>query len=238
MTKIAKPLERATVAENCNLTLNMGKAVKECSVEDDYLNQQADELNAKGKDMETSIAQDQNKAKTEELVEADGERDSLISSLKLFLRANIKWKRENLSKNASIIYKIIKKHGLAMADESYEEESALLDSLLAELTKPENVAMLEALNLSALIADLNAAEDYFKNLYLEAAKIEATKEVFIAASKLKKKLLLLQKQMVDYLNAMQRANPEKYATVSKKIAELIKILNQKIKNRTAKKKKK
>lgn len=237
MTKITKPLERATVAENCNLTMNMGKAVKESSVEDDYLNQQADELNAKGKAMETSIAQDQNKAKTEELVVADGERDSLISSLKLFLRANIKWKRENLSENASIIYKIIKKHGLAMANESYEEESSLLDSLLAELALPENAAMLEALNLSALLADLNAAEDYFKTLYLEAAEIEAVKETFIAASVLKKELLVLQRQMVDYLNAMQRANPEKYATVSKKIAELIKILNQKIKNRKAKQQK-
>lgn len=234
MTKIVKPLERATVAETCNLTLNMGEAIKESSVEDDYLNQKSDELSSKGKEMETSIAQDQSKAKTAELVDADSERDALISSFKLFLRAHMKWKRENLSKNASILYKIIKKHGLAMARENYEEESTLLDSLLAELAKPNNVQFLEELNLSELIADLNAAEDYFKKLYLESAKIEATKETFIAATILKKELYVLQKQMVNYLNAMQRANPEKYAAVSKKIAELIKIMNRKIRNRKGK----
>ncbi len=238
MTKIAKPLERATVAETCNLTLNMGEAVKESSVEDDYLNQKADELSSRGKEMETSIAKDQGKAKTAELVDADSERDALIASLKLFLRAYMKWNRENFSKNASILYKIIKQHGLGMADENYEEESTLLDSLLAELAKPKNVQFLEELNLSELIADLNAAEDYFTNLYLEAIKIEATKEAYIAASVLKKELYVLQKQMVDYLNAMQRANPEKYVPVSKKIAELIKIMNQKIRNRTARNQKK
>jgi hypothetical protein len=238
MTKIAKPLERATVAETCNLTLNMGEAVKESSVDDDHLNQKADELSSKGQEMETSIAKDQGKAKTAELVDADSERDALISSLKLFLRAHMKWKRENLSKNASILYKIIKKHGLAMADENYEEESTLLDSLLAELAKPKNVQFLEELKLSELIADLNAAEDYFKKLYLEAIKIEATKEAYISATILKKELLVLQKKMVNYLNAMQQANPEKFAAVSKKIAELVKIMNRKIRNRSAKKKKK
>jgi hypothetical protein len=237
MSVIEKPLVKATVAESCNLTLNMGEAVKESSVEDDHLNQKADELSSRGKEMETSIAQDQGKAKTADLVDADSERDALIASLKLFLRAHMKWKREKLSKDASILYKIIKKHGLSMARENYEEESALLDSLLAELAKPENVQILEKLNLSELIADLNAAEDYFKNLYLEAIKIEATKEAYIAATVLKKELLVLQKQMVDYLNAMQQANPEKYAAVSNKIAELIKIMNQKIRNRTARKKK-
>ena len=133
---------------------------------------------------------------------------------------------------------IIRKHGLALAGESYEEESSLLDSLLAELAKRENTAILKELNLSALITDLVGAADYFKSLYLESANIEASKEAFIAASTYKKELLVVQKQVADYLNVMQSANPGKYTKVSNKIAELIKILNQKIRNRIAKQQKK
>ena len=114
----------------------------------------------------------------------------------------------------------------------------MLDSLLAEFAKPDNAGMITELNLDELIADLTAAEAHFNELYLESANIEASKEAFVAASTLKKEVLALQIQIVNYLNARQEAEPDKYGKVSKKTAELISTLNQKIRNRKARQERK
>ena len=231
MEQIERPLFKATVAESSGLATNISVAINNHAVDDSHLEKQSGELESKSDEMKNSIATDKSKAYTQKLFDGDNLRDSLISALKLFIRANIKWKRENLSAKAEKIYKLIRLHGLAMTDEGYEEESTLLESLLIEMAKPENAEALSELGLTGLVEALGAAQDNFSSLYSESASLEAGKETTVSATVLKRELFKTMKITIDYLNVMQIANLEKYGAVSAEVAELTKTLNQKIRNR-------
>jgi len=225
------PLGRATVAESCNLAINTSQIILKNGTEDTYLHDQGKFLSEKGEQMKVSLATNRTKETSEALANLDDIRDSQISALKYFLRGHMAWDHRGQKQLAARIFNVLKKHGLGLAYENYEEESALLESLLAELKLPENKEAVDSLDLSKLIEDLNKSQTEFSELYRKSAEIEASKEDVVAATKIKQEVRAKLIEIANYLNALTVANPERYKTVSAEIAELVNNLNQKIRAR-------
>ncbi len=231
MILIENPTRMATVAEICNLSLNSGRIIQNSGSEDAYLNQQSEQLTKLGEQMKVSLATDRSQEKTEELAELDSRRDACLSALKLFTRGYMHWDRDNQPELSGRIYNIIKKHGLRMPYENYEEESALVESLLEELDEPANREAITSLNLGGLTGDLRDAQNAFSSVYRESIETEAAKEPVTAATKIKWEVLQIMSDTFDYLNAVNRAQPEVYGSLSANLAELVNPLNQRIRNR-------
>ena len=231
MKLIEKPLNKATVAESCTLAISMALAILKFSLADSYLSDLIETLSNKGKQLQKSIASDRTRAKTEPLVAAHDLRDAIFGALKLFLRGYIQWWREGISEHAKNLYGIVKKHGLGLARENYEEESTLLESMLEEFATTENAESVKSTDLEELVAALNQAQTSFSNLYREAASIEAGKETVVAAYNIKREIRKIEIQTIDYLNVMNKANPATYGAVTAEVAELVNNLNKKIKSR-------
>lgn len=231
MKVIQHPSGKATTAESCDLALNTGKFIQQSGTEDPYLIKQAEILTQKGGQMEISIAADRSKEKTEELVALDNARDSYISALKYLARGYMSWNRDNQKELASGIFGLIEKHGLNMTRKNYEEESALIESLVNDLELPANKEATVTLNLSDLVSDLKQSQTAFNKIYLEAAEIEANKEQLVAATDIKREIRAILIETVDYLNAMNIARTARYGSLAAGVAELVNNLNQKIKTR-------
>ena len=231
MKEIEYASARATVAEVCDLALNTAQTVSNASIEDTYLAGLSEKLNSKGEQMQTSIAAKRSKEKTQELANLDDKRDNLFAALKLFLRGYLNWDNNGNLIHAQKLYDVVKKHGLGINTESYEAQSALLESLLSEYKKPEMQASIAHLTLTELVGEIESAQKAFGSLFLESASIEGNKEEVRAASTIKKDVKQNFKAIADYLNAMQQARPDVYAGLAASIAELVNSLNNKIKQR-------
>ena len=231
MKFIEIPSRMATVAESCDLAINTGKFIQKSGIEDSYLTKQAGILITKGEQMEVSIAADRSKEKTDELAELDNKRDSYLSAIKLLTRGYIAWDHDNQKEPATRIYALVKKHGLRMAQANYEEESALVESLVNDLELPENKKAVATLKITGLVSDLSSTQTAFSALYRESAEIEANKEQHVAATELKREVHATLKETVDYLNAMNTARTAYYGSLASGVAELVNNLNQKIKTR-------
>ncbi|MBN1183629.1 MAG: hypothetical protein JXB49_15165 [Bacteroidales bacterium] len=221
----------ATVAESCDLALNTGTLIQKSSIEDTYLTKNAEILTAKGGQMKISIAADRSKEKTEELAELDSKRDSYLSAIKLLARGYMAWDHDNQKEPASRIYALVEKHGLRMAYENYEEESALVESLVNDLELPVNKEAIATLNMAELVNDLSRTQTAFSTLYRESIVIEAGKEPVKAATELKRELRATLLETVNYLNAMNVARKARYGSLAAQVAEVVNNLNQKIKTR-------
>lgn len=231
--KIEKTSSKATVAETCDLATNTGQAITKSNLTDEFLTTQANELTRIGGQMEVSIAASRGKEKTEELLAADIKRDAGFSALKLFTRGYMAWERGDQQEHAHKIYALIKQHGLGLAEENYEEENALLDSLLNDLETPAYQESVSNLNLTDLVTDIKQSQNDFKNLFRESAEIEATKEPVVAATKLKREVRGVLSKTIDYLNVMREVNPDVYGNLAKEIANFVNSLNQKIRIRNS-----
>lgn len=232
MILIENPSGRATVAESCDLTVNAGLIIKQKNIGDAWLTDQADALSGIGEQMSTSIATDRSKPKTEELADKDGLRDDLLSALKSLLRGYMKWNHNGYPDQAEKVYRLVRKHGLNMTWKNYEEESALLESLLKDLEQPAIAEALTALSLTELIGDLKNAQAAFSETYRKATELEAGKDPVTAATILKKDARKLLSQVASYLNVMATTNEPVYGALAAEMAELVNSLNQKIRARS------
>lgn len=231
MIEIETPLSNATVAETSDLASNSSKIIKKHAIEDTYLTQLGTDLEDSGNEMENSIATSHKKEMTEELSAADDKRDNAFIALKFFILAYIKWAIDEYTPYAKKIWNIIKQHGLGLDRESYEEESALLVSLINDLEKPDFVEAITVLKLEQIVTYLKDAQTGFSALYQQSLEAEAGKEIVTSATKLKKSALTKLKAVADYLNAVANANPGVYGTIQAEMAELVNNVNQKIRNR-------
>ncbi len=231
MNDINNPSYRTTVAESCNLYVNIAMAIQARKIEDAYLSDKTSSLLNMGTTMKNSLANDRSKDKTEELSDLDNKRDNLLSALKLMLRGYMNWDSNEYPMHANKVYGLIKNHGLKMASENYEKQSALMDSMMLDMKKPEYQNSLSELQLVPLTENLDAVNTSFNSVFRESVAIEAEKEPVVAATKIKSEARSLLIEIIIYLNVMSNVNKEVYNTITTEVAELIDSLNTKIKTR-------
>lgn len=231
MNTIENPLSAATVAETSSLAVNASKIITKHAIEDVYLNQLGSELDDAGNEMENAIATSRKKQLTEQLAAADDKRDNGFNAIKLFTEGYIKWDIEAYTPYAIKVWDVIKRHGIALDKESYEEQSALMESLFIDLEKPELTEAITVLKQEELVAYTKQSHADFAALYQQSLELEAGKEIVTSATKLKKGTLAKLKSVAEYLNVIVNAKPDIYGAIQAEMAELVNNVNQKIRNR-------
>lgn len=229
---IEELLTMASVAETANAADNVANEVIEAQLADDYLNNEAQLLKADAARMSEGMGSKRKKDHTANLLETDAQRDNCLSAFYYFLKAYSSWNKPLSATAASLLSNTLAPYGNKISRLSYEKETATVDSMLLKLEEPQLLAALTTLNLLELKQDLSEAQASFKALYKQSAAAESAKADLIAPSNVKRDVQNRLNTITSYLNAMSLAKKEVYGTLAATIAELINMLNGKIRNRT------
>ncbi len=161
----------------------------------------------------------------------DEERDRAGKALFLCVNAACELPDENISQAAQSVNKILDKYTPAIFRTGYDEETTLVRSLLeelnslnAEVTAVPQLA-LHVDHLKQRQADFDVAKD-------EYVKAQVNEKTSRSASKLKTEIVnLLNKNIIPYLNTMNKVNSAVYGNFALVCAELIERNNQRVKRR-------
>lgn len=168
-----------------------------------------------------------------QMAEKDHVRDMAIKSLFKLVEGYVYIPIAEMKEAALVVENVLEQYGLSIQNEDYAEESADIESLLNDLSKPNVVAATAKLQgLSEAITILQEAQKDFENLALQQAESESVKKDLASASKLKKESIEeINTNLVGYMNTMARVSPATYLTTAKIIAELIIKNNELVKRR-------
>lgn len=221
-------LSTANTTETANIAENISTSVNAAALTDDYLNSASAALQSNANTMIQGIGTTRRKELTKEVDAADNLRDDLLSALNSLLKGYMYWNNPSTTEAATTLYAIIKDHGTNINKYSYEKQTAVLDSLLKRFEDHSND--LAAVNLTALIEELNTAQNNFKSLFQQSAKLESTK-VTVAPSNIKMEVITQINKIADFLVVMTDVNQSVYGELKTNVEQLIDDLNSKIRAR-------
>ncbi|PKQ61311.1 hypothetical protein BZG02_16080 [Labilibaculum filiforme] len=168
-----------------------------------------------------------------QMAEKDHVRDTEIKALFKLVEGYVHIPIVEVQNAALVVYNVLEQYGLSIQKEDYAEESAAIDSLLNDLSKPDVAAAIAKLQgVPETIANLDMAQKDFENLALQQAEGESVKKDLASASQLKKEgIATINDVLMGYMNTMAKVNPAVYEATAKTIAELIDKSNQLVKRR-------
>ncbi|HKJ78268.1 MAG TPA: DUF6261 family protein, partial [Prolixibacteraceae bacterium] len=153
----------------------------------------------------------------------DEARDEKITGLYYLLVSFSHHPDDSIRSAALNLLGIFDNYGLEMKEESYTTESALVNSLLNDYSKPKQQADIALVPQCAeYIAALQTAQTNFEDnrvAYEEARAEEGTLE---NATAIKKEVVgLVNKQLVPYLNVMAQLDDATYGNFARTVEEII-----------------
>lgn len=177
------------------------------------------------------------RAKAEsDLEEKDEVRDNGLRSLVYLVQGYIHHPDPAVNGAAVKVDDVLDRYGLSVTKESYSTESALINSLLADLSKPnmqEHVAALSG--CAELIAALQTAQDAFEQTRIAYEEEKAQEGAETNATTLKKEVIdVINNQLVVYLDAMMLVDEATYGAFVRTVAEIIDATNEMVKRRRKK----
>lgn len=163
----------------------------------------------------------------------DEARDEKITGFYYLLVSFSHHPDESIRTAALNLLGIFENYGLEMKDESYTTESALVNSLLNDYSKPKQQADVALVPQCAeYIAALQTAQTNFEQnrvAYEEARAEEGTLE---NATAIKKEVVaIVNKQLVPYLSVMSQLDDATYGDFSRIVEEIISENNEVVKRR-------
>jgi hypothetical protein len=177
------------------------------------------------------------RAKAEsDLEEKDEVRDNGLRSL-VYLVQGFTHHPDPAVKAAAVkVDDVLDRYGLSVTKESYSTESALINSLLADLSKPNMQEPVAALSGCAeLIAALQTAQEAFEQTRIAYEEEKAQKGTETNATTLKKEVIdVINNQLVVYLDAMMLVDEATYGAFVRTVAEIIDATNEMVKRRRKK----
>jgi hypothetical protein len=209
------------------------KLVQDSDVVDPTLTGLTDTLSTENDSLTLAIRQERKNKYTELLKTQDNRRDNWFKCLKGHALADINCPDFPIATAAQSVYRIISNHGVNLHVESYERESALLESLFKDLDKESMQAHLVTIGLITKYEALKVAQREFKATYLERSTTESAKEPIVAASIVHKSVKHSLKLVTDYINIMVSAKKAPYEPLAKAIDHLVDNINKKIRARIA-----
>ena len=141
--------------------------------------------------------------KGDNVADADKERDISFSNLKGFLNGYRKLSSVANHQSAEELYQIFKLFGLELYKLSYSSETAQMKKLIEELEKPENMAKIDALSLTAAFTDMKTKQTAFETLFAEQATANADLRNIKSASGIRKDLEKSLKSFLNLITAMK-----------------------------------
>lgn len=178
-----------------------------------------------------------NRSKAESnLDKKDLARDEKVKALNYVLVGAIHHPDSVIKVAANKLYAVFSKYGLKMTQTSYATESALIDSLLEDLTVPALQADIAAVSGCAeIIAELQTTQNDFKTAHFDWEEKKAQEGHNQCATDIKKGVVsTINEKIVVYLNAMQQANEAIYGELAQTVAQVIYDNNEAVKKRSKK----
>lgn len=161
--------------------------------------------------------------KGELLFEADKKRDTYFIGIKNIIIGHAKMPTSPYYKQAITLLAIFKKYGLALDNYKYAEETAQMKKLLDELALPENMVLIEEMQLTAMIAQLKMAQDEFEQIFNSIAGENSELRMQESASSMRNRLEEAFRNYINVIKAMKGLPvwKELYA----KLDEVVKSVN-------------
>ena len=237
MSQIENIHSTATNAEVADVGGSISKAVQNSAINDAYLQQEAIVMENNSVEMVEGMGTDRQKAKKKEIDGLDGKRDSYISALNLNLRSHVVWLESPGNARAQALLRTIRSHGNNITQASAEKESALLDSILIEFSKPEAIEALTFLNLMELVNQLRTTQEQYKEASQASDLLESEKGEIVVPTSIRKANLAQINKVIKYLNTMVDVQKEVYKPLAAIVSEKVDALNTKIRIRHASQKK-
>lgn len=207
---IEKVSSRLTVDESASLAENVTTSIQMNEVEDAFVAEKHTLVKNLASDFVYAIRQSKIQAHTRLLFDLDQTRDDLFGAFKYFIKAYRKWNDGNKQVMAGRLWTVIAEHGVRIEKLSYNKQSALTNSILAELEKGENIEAINELNLTEIVAQLKASQLTFATTFGEARDTEAQKEEIQSATSLKKLLKKELDLLGNYLEMMLISKGDSY----------------------------
>ncbi len=170
---------------------------------------------------------------TEQLTEADDVFDRVFNCTKQFIQASTMVLDNAKAQKAEKIWLQFDAHNINLDRLSYEQQIFLTNSLLEELAKPDNKAIIDELpGVSTQIDLLGVHNSKLSNLFQQNKEAEAAKANLIAPSTQRSVVRdIMNKDLLPYLEVMSKANPDLYAESFALISELVNSINSKVRAR-------
>lgn len=167
------------------------------------------------------------------LLETDAVRDEIIRNFSTLLDGYAVIPLDDKRAAALNLKAIFEKYGKKIIYESYDNESALIESMLRDFAAPAAIADAETLpGIPEYLQMLRKAEDEFissRDYFLRAAVTDKK----LNASDIKKRLLVeINARLLPYLKLMSEAHPEKYGEFTNHVQTEIVRANQVIMRRS------
>lgn len=137
------------------------------------------------------------------VAQADKERDNAFSDLKGFLNGYRKLSSVANYQYAEDLYQIFKLFGLELYKLSYSSQTAQMKKLIEELEKPENIAKMTELSLTAAFNDMKTKQTAFETLFAEQATANADLRNQKTASGIRRDLEKSLKSFLNLITAMK-----------------------------------
>ncbi|PXX95747.1 hypothetical protein DF185_21890 [Marinifilum breve] len=185
----------------------------------------------------TSLTEALNRLKVySQMAEKDNIRDMAIKSLFKLVEGYTHIPIAEINEAAKVVENVLEQYGMDIRNDDYAAETAEVNSLLNDLSKPEVAAAIAKLQgVAEIVAALTAAEKDFEAIALQQAEGEGAKKDLATASRLKKAALKeINDNLVGYMNTMAKVKPDTYQTTTQTIAELIENNNELVKRRRTK----
>jgi len=169
----------------------------------------------------------------QELMVQDAIFDQVFIGFRQFVLANTFSLDREKAFNADMIWAILKAHDVNFYRLGYEQQIFLCQSLLNELDKSHNKAALASLDgVLNYVVLLKTHNDILAALFKESKTDETIKAEGIAAS-IQKHVVrdILNKDLLPYLEVMNKAKAEVYGTSFRAISDYITEVNNRVKAR-------
>ena len=188
-------------------------------------------------DKSTVLSASINRAKVQSVLDdKDALRDDKLRAIHYLLMGFLHHPNKKVKAAAETIENVYAHYGLAITDESYATESALIVSLLNDLAAEilqESISSISG--LAELIAELQAAQDDFEQTRISYESTKAEEGTHANATASKKAVLEeLNDKVVVYMRAMEIVTPETHGALARTIAEIIADNNEQVKKRRKK----
>ncbi len=171
-----------------------------------------------------------------ELEDADAEVETAVRALNAILKGYSAMPMPAYSEAGKVLYDVMRKYKLKILNMSYADQSSNVEAMLMDLSAPElKPHTVDLPGVSQAIGNVRTAQTGFTAKRVAWEKARGIKSEGASASELKKPLLqLINAQLVPYLSAVRKGNPDTYAQFADAVTQVIENTNTSIRRRGSK----
>ncbi len=169
-----------------------------------------------------------------ELEDKDHLRDDAVRSYYYLISGLAHHPDATIKNAAQMLLAVFNNYGLDIITSSYGIETSLINSLLVDLNKTENIENINHLQgVAECIENIKATQNDFETSYLNNEKEKAKNIELESASQIKKEAVhVINGVLVPYLKGMLAVNKEAFGDFAQVIAQIISNNNFGVKKRS------